>query len=150
MSMFRKVLMTISLLLMANIVVAQGTITGTIVDKNTKEPVPFAAVVAKQDGKQIRGTQTDFNGTFTIKPLPVGKYEVEVSCMGYHKYVREDLDVKASGFTPCNIEILKPFIADILHEMSRAIVFIKPHVGNATVVNVDSGGFESVSFRRVR
>ncbi len=106
MSMFRKVLMTISLLLMANIVVAQGTITGTIVDKNTKEPVPFAAVVAKQDGKQIRGTQTDFNGSFTIKPLNVGKYEIEVSCMGYHKYVREDLDVKASGFTPCNIELI--------------------------------------------
>ena len=103
--MFRKVLMTIVLLLTANIVLAQGTIKGTVVDPKTKEPVPFANVVAKQDGKQIRGTQTDFDGNFTIKPLNVGKYDIEVSCVGYNKYVRQALDVKASGFTVCNIDL---------------------------------------------
>ena len=66
--MFKKVLMTIGLLLMANIVLAQGTIRGTVIDQKTKEPVPFANVVAKQDGKQIKGTQTDFEGNFTIRP----------------------------------------------------------------------------------
>ena len=103
--MFRKVLMTTVLLLMANIVLAQGTIKGTVVDPKTKEPVPFANVVAKQDGKQIRGTQTDFDGNFTIKPLNVGRYDIEVSCVGYNKYVRAGLDVKASGFTVCNIDL---------------------------------------------
>ncbi len=104
--MFRKVLMTIGLLLMANIVLAQGTIKGTIIDKKTKEPVPFANVVAKQDGKQIRGTQTDFDGNFTLKPLNVGKYDIEASCVGYNKYVRVELDVKATGFTVCNIDMV--------------------------------------------
>ena len=103
--MFRKVLMTIGLLLMANIVLAQGTIKGTVIDPKTKEPVPFANVVAKQDGKQIRGTQTDFDGNFTIKPLNVGKYDIEASCVGYNKYVREDLEVRPSGVTVCNIEL---------------------------------------------
>ena len=79
MSMFRKVLLTIGLLLMANIVLAQGTIKGTVIDPKTKEPVPFANVVAKQDGKQIKGTQTDFEGKFTLKPLPVGQYDIQVS-----------------------------------------------------------------------
>ena len=105
MSMFRKVLMTIGLLLMANFVLAQGTIKGTIVDPKTKEPVPFANVVAKQDGKQIKGTQTDMDGNFTIKPLPVGKYEIQASCVGYHPYTRPDFTVKASGISVCNIEL---------------------------------------------
>lgn len=105
MSMFRKVLMTIGLLLMANLVLAQGTIKGTIIDPKTKEPVPFANVVAKQDGKQIKGTQTDMDGNFTLKPLPVGKYEISASSVGYHPYTWKDFNVKASGISVCNIEM---------------------------------------------
>ena len=105
MSMFRKVLLTIGLLLMANVALAQGTITGTIIDPKTKEPVPFANVVAKQDGKQIKGTQTDMEGRFTIKPLPVGQYDIQASCVGYNTYTREGFNVKASGISPCNIEL---------------------------------------------
>ena len=103
--MFKKVLMTIGLLLMANVVLAQGTIKGTIIDSKTKEPVPFANVVAKQDGKQIKGTQTDMDGNFTLKPLNVGQYEIQASCVGYTTYTREDFTVKASGFSVCNIEL---------------------------------------------
>ena len=103
--MFKKVLMTIGLLLMANFVLAQGTIKGTIIDSKTKEPVPFANVVAKQDGKQIKGTQTDMDGNFTLKPLNVGQYEIQASCVGYNTYTREDFTVKASGFSVCNIEL---------------------------------------------
>ena len=105
MSMFRKVLMTIGLLLMANLVLAQGTIKGKIVDQKTKEPVPFANVVAKQDGKQIKGTQTDMEGRFTIKPLPVGQYDIQASCVGYNTYTREGFNVKASGVSPITIEL---------------------------------------------
>ena len=97
--------MTIGLLLMAHVVLAQGTIKGTIIDSKTKEPVPFANVVAKQDGKQIKGTQTDMDGNFTLKPLNVGQYEIQASCVGYTTYTREDFTVKASGFSVCNIEL---------------------------------------------
>ena len=103
--MFKKVLMTIGLLLMANIVLAQGTIRGTVIDQKTKEPVPFANVVAKQDGKQIKGTQTDFEGNFTIRPLDVGKYDIQVSYVGYNTYTREEFQVKATGVSVCNIEL---------------------------------------------
>lgn len=103
--MFRKVLMTIGLLLMANFVLAQGTIKGTVTDPKAKEPVAFANVVALQDGKQIKGTQTDINGEFTLKPLPVGQYDIKVSCVGYNTYTREGFTVKASGISPINIEM---------------------------------------------
>lgn len=122
--MFRKVLMTIVLLMTANFVLAQGTIKGTIVDSKTKETVPFANVVAKQDGKQIRGTMTDFDGSFTIKPLNVGKYDIEVTCVGYNRYVRASLEVKASGFTVCNIEMTSTSITldDVVIEEEKVPV----------------------------
>ena len=97
--------MTIGLLLMANFVLAQGTIKGTVIDPKTKEPVPFANVVAKQDGKQIKGTQTDMDGNFTIRPLNVGQYDIQASCVGYTTYTREGFTVKASGISVCNIEL---------------------------------------------
>lgn len=103
---FRKVLLTLGLLLLAEVAaLAQGTVKGTIVDAKTKEPLPFVAVVAKQDGQQIRGNQTNMDGQFTIKPLPVGKYDIEVSSVGYHKYVRQGLQVNATGFTICDVEL---------------------------------------------
>ena len=103
--MFRKVLMTIGLLLVANYVIAQGTIKGTVIDPKTKEPVPFANVVAKQDGKQIKGTTTDLDGNFTIKPINVGSYDIQASCVGYNTVTITDFHVKASGFSVCNIDM---------------------------------------------
>ena len=91
--MFRKVLMTIGLLLMANLALAQGTIKGTIIDQKTKEPVAFANVVAMQDGKQIKGAQTDMDGKFTLAPLNVGNYDIKASCVGYNTYTREGFTV---------------------------------------------------------
>lgn len=105
MSMFRKVLMTIGLLLMANLVLAQGTIKGTVIDSKTKEPVAFANVVATQDGKQIKAGRTDLDGNFTIKPLDVGQYDVSVSSVGYNPYTWKGFNVKASGVSVCNIEM---------------------------------------------
>lgn len=111
--MFRKVLTTFGLLLLAGTsLFAQGTFKGTIIDAKTKEPVPFAAVVAKQDGQQVRGAQTDFDGVFTIKPLNVGVYDIEVSCVGYKKYVRSGVSLKASGLTIVDIT-LEPSVSNL-------------------------------------
>ncbi|MCR4659468.1 MAG: TonB-dependent receptor [Bacteroidales bacterium] len=107
MSMLRKVLLTIGLLLATNAALfAQGTLTGTVIDSKTKEPMPFVNVVAKQDGNVIRGGQTDFDGVYTIKPLPVGKYDIEVSYVGYQRYTRKGVQVKASGFSIADVELV--------------------------------------------
>ena len=104
--MFRKVLLTFGLLLVAELAaLAQGTMKGTIIDAKTKEPMPMVNVVAKQDGKQVLVGVTDFDGIYTIKPLPVGKYDIEVRFVGYTTYVRTGIDVKASGFTVVDVEL---------------------------------------------
>ncbi len=106
MRMFRKVLLTLGLLLVAEIaVLAQGTMKGTVIDAKTKEAMPMVNVIAKQDGKQVLVGVTNFDGEFTIKPLPVGKYDVEVRFVGYNTYVREGVNVTASNFTVVNIEM---------------------------------------------
>ncbi len=106
MRMFRKVLLTFGLLLMAEMAaLAQGTLKGTITDAKTKEALPFVNIVVKQDGKQVHGGQTDFDGIYTIKPLSVGKYDIEVSYVGYNRYVQTGINVKASGFTVVDVAL---------------------------------------------
>ncbi len=106
MRMFRKVLLTFGLLLMAEMVaLAQGTLKGVITDAKTGDPLPFVNVIVKQDGKQVHGGTTDFDGIYTIKPLNVGSYDIEVSYVGYDRYMRTGVNVKASGFTVVDIQL---------------------------------------------
>ena len=105
--MFRKVLLTIGLLLAAQVaVLAQGTLKGTITDEKTGQPLISATVVVKQGDQIISGARTDFDGLYTIKGLQVGKYDVEVSYTGYAT-VKTQIDVKASGFTVYNEKLAK-------------------------------------------
>lgn len=106
MSMFRKVLLTIGLLLVAHVAIfAQGTIKGTVVDDDSGEGVPMAKVVVKQNGQIVQGATTDFDGLFTMKAMPVGKYDIEVSASTYVTHKRTGVDVKASGFTIVNVNL---------------------------------------------
>lgn len=57
---------------------------GTVVDEKTQEPLPFVALLVKQNGKQVVGTVTDFDGNFSLE-LPEGEYVFEISTIGYQK-----------------------------------------------------------------
>lgn len=61
-----------------------GEIKGKVLDKTTKEPLPFANVVVEMNGAQAGGAQTDFDGNFTIKPLTPGRYDLKASFVGYN------------------------------------------------------------------
>ncbi|MBX7182848.1 MAG: carboxypeptidase regulatory-like domain-containing protein [Bacteroidia bacterium] len=63
-----------------------GTLKGTVKD-NKGEPVPFANVAVKLNGNLVTGGTTDFDGIYTIKSLPPGKYDVEASYTGYQSQV---------------------------------------------------------------
>nr|HMT28560.1 TonB-dependent receptor [Bacteroidia bacterium] len=60
-----------------------GAIKGKVMDKATKEPLPFANVIVEINGSQAGGAQTDFDGNFTIKPLVPGNYNLKASFVGY-------------------------------------------------------------------
>lgn len=69
-----------------------GAIKGTVVDQNSQEPLPFANVWVELGG-DILGTTTDFNGKFTIKPLPPGVYTLNISFIGYNNIQRSGVRV---------------------------------------------------------
>ncbi len=65
---------------------ANGTLSGKVIDKKDSQPLPFASVTIKEDGKVISGGITKENGVFTVNNLPLKKLTVEVIFMGYKKY----------------------------------------------------------------
>ena len=69
-----------------------GKITGRIVDKNTGEPLPQASVVIVGAGF---GAATDLNGYFAMLNVPVGRYSVEASMIGYQMMTVTDVRVQA-------------------------------------------------------
>jgi hypothetical protein len=86
-------------------VVSTGVLKGIVTDIKTHEPLPFANVVLKKDGKMVTGNTTDMDGLYTIKPIPSGEYTIEVSYFGYHKFVREGIQVKPTGFTVYDVSL---------------------------------------------
>lgn len=69
---------------------SDANIVGHILDKNTKEHLPYITVALK--GTTI-GTVTDATGHYFLKNLPEGNFVLEVSSVGY-KTVRRNVTLK--------------------------------------------------------
>ena len=95
--MFRKFLSTtVLILLFAMTTLAQtGKISGTIVDRETNQPLIGANVLVV--GTSL-GAATDVNGTFNIFNVPPGVYSLKASYLGYQDVVVENVNV-ASNLT---------------------------------------------------
>lgn len=82
--MLRKILLAVLITCLAGWTFAQqGALKGKIVDAGTKEPIPFANVVVELGGAMVGGGISDFDGNYTIKPIPAGKFTVKASYVGY-------------------------------------------------------------------
>lgn len=73
----------------------QGLIRGAILDKGNGEPLMFTNVVVS-NVDPVKGTQTDLDGKYEIELMP-GKYDLEVSYLGYATKKITDIDVTAAG-----------------------------------------------------
>ena len=62
-----------------------GSISGKVIDKNTKQPLPYVNISIKKDDKLITGGITQDNGNFSIKNLALETYTVEILFIGYKK-----------------------------------------------------------------
>jgi len=99
--MLRKLLLISAILLAANAIFAQssGTLKGKLTDKDKKDPIPFATVVISTGGKQVGGANSDFEGNYTIKPIPPGKYDVKATSVGFKSMMITGLVINADRIT---------------------------------------------------
>jgi hypothetical protein len=66
----------------------QATLTGTVVDAETGDPLPGAHVFIAQS---TRGTTTDADGRFRLADVPLGAQRLYVSMLGYVPATRDTL-----------------------------------------------------------
>ncbi|MCX6233031.1 MAG: TonB-dependent receptor [Bacteroidetes bacterium] len=104
--MLKKLFFSLGILLSINMMLYSqtGELKGIITDKETKQPIPFATIIAEQAGKQFGGATSDFDGKFTIKPLPAGKYDIKATSVGYKPMLIKGVIINADKMTFNNIE----------------------------------------------
>ena len=104
-----------ALLLLSSAALAQvgsGTLKGTITDGDLGDPLPFASVVVFLNGNQVSGTNTDFDGKYTIKPISPGTYDVLVSFVGFQPKKITGVKITANKIQFVNAELSAGVMVD--------------------------------------
>ncbi len=94
------------LILSIQFVKAQSTqvISGIVTDKITSLPIPFANI-SILNSQPLVGTVTDSLGVFILSNVATGRYNIEVSFIGYHKRIVREVLVVSGKQTQLAIEL---------------------------------------------
>lgn len=79
-------------------------IRGQVVDAATQQPLP-GANVSLLNTDPVRGTNTDAEGEFVLEEVPVGRYALRVSFVGYQSHTIPDLLLKAGKEEVLDVEL---------------------------------------------
>ena len=107
--MLRNLLLAIGIVLTSSVLVfsqsGSGSLKGRIVDRQTKEPIPFANIVVEVGGVQIGGSTSDFDGNYQIKPVPAGKVDLKATYVGYRDFVMKGIIIFVDKITFQDVEL---------------------------------------------
>ena len=81
---------------------APGSIAGVVVEAETGDPLPGANVAI---AGTTTGTSTDLNGTYTLKGLDPGTYDIVFSFIGFQTKTVQGVEVQAGQTTPLDIDL---------------------------------------------
>ncbi len=87
----------------ASLFAQSGALKGKVYDKAKNEPIPFANVVVELNGTNVGGATTDFDGYYTIKPIPPGKYTIKATYVGYSPVQINGIIVSSDNITAKDI-----------------------------------------------
>lgn len=90
---------------------AATSISGKVIDQETKMPVEYAsiAIYSAKDSTLVTGTITDIDGNFKITGLNPGEYYIQVNFVGFEKKETEKISISSRRLTVNVGEIgLKP------------------------------------------
>ena len=71
----------------------KGTISGLIIDDEDHEPVPGVRIIIENSQKR---SISSFDGTYKIKDIPTGKYDVVAKTIAYSPIIIEDVILNGS------------------------------------------------------
>lgn len=99
----------ILVLMLSTSSIMAGIVKGVVTDFQSGEPLVGANVMLRNvdNKKDVYGAATDKNGAYLISPVPAGTYTLNVTFMGYAKYVVQNLEVSENRMRKINVE-LKP------------------------------------------
>ena len=123
-------LLLLYLLLMPLVLSAQlpiQNIRGTVRDAASNTPLPFASVVLK-NAVSPTGVSTDSLGNFSFTTVPVGRYDIEVSYMGYDPVIVSEILL-----TSAKEVVLDITLQENLTSLGEAIV--RPTVNKSQPIN---------------
>ncbi len=133
-----KYIFHILLLLAISSIHAQNNLSGSVIEKNSKEPLIFANIYLPQLEK---GTTTDLKGNYTISNIPNGTYSIVVSIIGYETFSQNinfpyasNLDI---ALIPSAIEMEEIIISTPFHKLQSENVMM---VERKTIANLKAKG----------
>ena len=115
-------------------------IKGTVIDKETRQPLIGATVMVKGTDPLI-GSQTDALGQYTLEGVPVGRRIVECQYLGYTNY--ESADIIVSGAKEVVLDIALRESGVVAEEVVvTATVYASDPVNDLAVVSARSFSVE--------
>ncbi len=84
---------------------AQTTLQGKVTDADSGEPAELATIKIFKGGALVSGTQTDFDGNYSVSNIDPGTYTVEVSYVGYNNQRIEGVVVKIGKTNFVNVKL---------------------------------------------
>lgn len=115
--MYKHLFVTAMLTLAVQISTLAGSIKGFVFDKNSKEALVGANVLIKN---KKNGTASGLDGSFEIKNLPAGQYEIIVQFVGYQKDEKQITIQSNSQVVQVNFEL-----QEIGFELNETVVTAK-------------------------
>ena len=79
-----------------------GSISGTIIDKNSQKPIQGVAVVIDNSNK---GTVSDVNGKFSITGIATTAHNILFSCVGYLPQTKYNVIISSGNITVFSVEM---------------------------------------------
>lgn len=130
--MMRKIAAIFLLGLFSLVPLHGQSIRGRVKDKSTGNPLEFASVAVLATNPPL-GAVADSAGLFVIKNVPVGRYDVQASMMGYESVVVKEILLSTAKETVLEIEMSENAL--VLSEIT-----VKPKVNKAQPLNVMAVG----------
>lgn len=84
-----------------------GTLTGRVVDKLTREPLPGVNIIILN---LDRGAASDAEGNFVISKIPIGSYQIKASYVGYDTQIKSDVVINSARPAEIIFELLPAVI----------------------------------------